>query len=270
MAAFLFYIQGMDNQEIKTIQFTSLVGSALVKHGVVLRTGGYSKGMYQSLNLSSKCGDDITAVNRNRKLLAEWLGIESDKVLFPDQCHTANVSIVANHELPSLTETDAIITNQHKLAIGVLAADCVPVLFYDAVNGVIAAAHAGWKGTVQKIVPKVIELMAEKFNSKPEEIWVGIGPAIGAQRYEVGIEVHNAVAHCNPEAMAFCYQPSIKPGHGTLDLQALNRHQALASGIRKTQIETIGLCTYDNPHLFFSARRDGFSCGRFASVIMLI
>ncbi len=268
MAAF-FLLQGMEKQEINTLQFYSLVGSASVKHGVVLRMGGYSSNLYQSLNLSSKCGDDINAVIKNRLLLAKWLNVESDSVLFPDQCHTANVSIVTNHELPNLKETDAIITNQRKLAIGVLAADCVPVLFYDEANGVIAAAHAGWKGTVQKIVPKVIEAMVAKFHSKPEQIWVGIGPAISARNYEVGIEVRDAVAQSNPEAMSVCYKPSEKPGHGTLDLQALNRLQAMASGVREDHINTISLCTFDNPHLFFSARRDGFACGRFASVIML-
>ncbi len=162
---------------------------------------------------------------------------------------------------------DAIITNQRHIGIGVVTADCVPVLIYDPMQSVIAAVHAGWKGTVKGILSKVICQMAYKFRCHVEDIIVGMGPAIGACCYAVGEIVTEPLRSTNPE-----WDRYLKPdgnGKAKLDLAALNIRQIEDAGVLTRNIFNMGLCTFCNKELFFSYRRDGGGAGRMVSGIMM-
>ncbi|MEK6538046.1 MAG: peptidoglycan editing factor PgeF [Nitrospirota bacterium] len=162
---------------------------------------------------------------------------------------------------------DAIITNQRHIGIGVVTADCVPVLIYDPVQSVIASVHAGWKGTIKGILSKVICRMSYKFRCHVEDIIVGMGPAIGACCYAVGEIVTEPLKSTNPEWGRY-----LKPdgnGKAKLDLAALNIRQIEDVGVLTRNIFNMGLCTSCNKELFFSYRRDGVGTGRMISGIMM-
>jgi YfiH family protein len=251
------------------INFKEIANDDGVYTGITTRKGGVSEGKYSSFNLSFNAGDNPEKVFRNRELLAEYLNISSNNLFFPDQCHTNNVSSIskAGQSLPK--ETDALVTNELGIALGVLAADCVPVLFYDRYNKVIAAAHAGWRGTVTAIVIKVIDVMKTKYQCNPADISVGIGPCISKGNYEVGAEVIEAINKLGFQFADNHAHHLDKKRHGYVNLQGINHDLLVDAGVPSDNIEIMQLCTFENPDLFFSARRDGFHSGRFASVIML-
>ncbi|MBN2487118.1 MAG: peptidoglycan editing factor PgeF [Bacteroidales bacterium] len=239
-----------------------------LNHYVLTRSGGISTGAYNSLNLSFNAGDNEANVNTNRKIVAGLLDVEAERLFFPEQCHTSNIRIVDKNFREKLPETDAIITAGTNIGIGVLSADCVPILFFDTKRRVIAAAHAGWRGTVKRITEKVVLAMRDNFGTDTSDILVGIGPGISQKNYEVDESVISQVRQCITKPGRF-YSSSPNKGRYLLNLQQLN-HQILAdTGIPEPNIETIGKCTFDNRRLFFSARRDGFYTGRFGTVICM-
>lgn len=176
-------------------------------------------------------------------------------------------------DMPSFVEEasqkpcDAIITNQSRIGIGVVTADCLPVLLYDPIQSVIAAVHAGWRGTIQGILPKVVCQMVYMFKSQAENIVAAMGPAIGACCYAVGEMVIEPLRSVTPEWERYL-TPS-EDGKAKLDLTALNRRQIEDAGVPERNIFTVGLCTACNGDLFFSYRRDGIGTGRMISGIMM-
>lgn len=251
------------------IQFELFKTHRSIQHGVSNRNSGVSNGNYRSLNLSFNCGDNHKSVQLNREKIAFAFGVEKSNLLFPNQCHTSNVVCVHSPEVET-TNTDALITDKKGIAIGVLTADCVPILFFDKKKNVIAAAHSGWRGTVKKISGKVLQKMNSNYSSLPEDIIVGIGPCIQHSNYEVGPEVLLELKKLGLGELLWKYVlPSLKAGHANIDLQGINKQLLLEAGVPETNIEVMNLCTYSNPDMFFSARRDGFQTGRFGSVILL-
>lgn len=241
-----------------------------IEHGITTRNGGISSSCYSSLNLSFNVGDRSENVNRNRQLLSEYFGLKQSNLIFPNQCHTSNIRVVTkgNYGMIVLDNTDALICSDESIAIGVLAADCYPILFFDKVNRVIAAAHAGWRGTVNEISRKVIAKLKSDFNSSPENIYVGIGPGISQNQYEVDEKVIREIKKLDiPLEMVL--KQSIDDRHFLLNLAELNKLLILSEGIPEEHIELMDLCTYSNPKLFFSARRDGLETGRIAAVIKI-
>ena len=240
-----------------------------IKSAITTRNGGVSRGLFKSLNLSYKSGDDIQDVQTNRGILAMCFSISANNLFFPDQCHTANIQSITSSDKTDLRNTDALITNQPGIGIGVLAADCVPILFFDPVASVIAAVHAGWKGTVQNIVGKTLHSFKNEYGARPENIHVAMGPCIQQKRYEVGPEVIRAIEALKLKIKEGLILPSPKEGHAFVDLQGINKLLLEQQNIHENKIEIIRLCTFENQELFFSARRDGFHSGRFAGLIML-
>lgn len=241
-----------------------------ILHFVSSRGGGVSKGIYHSLNLSYTAGDDPEHVTENRKRLAEELGITLAHLVFPGQSHSANVQVIRSEEevKEGITGTDALITQIPQVCVSVLVADCVPLLFYDPDNRVVGAAHAGWRGTVQSIAVKVIETMKKEFGTDPSALMAGIGPSIGPESYEVGEDVISEVKsnlHMDPDTVLL--NQSDQKAH--LDLWAANRQQLEYCGVQPNHIEEARIDTHENYELFFSARRMGNPCGRFAAGIMI-
>lgn len=203
----------------------------------------------------------------NRQSLAKTLNISHLLMVFPGQCHTANISVIDHLPVDKLTETDGLVTGQQNICLCILTADCVPVLLYDPVNRVIAVAHAGWRGTLEGITRKTVETMVKSHSCIPQNIYAVIGPSIGPEVYETGDEVAALfIEKFNSVDAVVIRQPN---GRYHLDLWKANELQLLSMGIPSSQIENPGLCTFSNNNYLFSARRDGIDTGRMVSGIMI-
>lgn len=204
----------------------------------------------------------------NRSRLVELLELEYE-VIFPDQNHTANINIVNHSNLhKSFSDCDALITNVKDLPIGVVTADCVPVLLEDKVKGVVAAVHAGWRGTVQNIVGKTVKIMTTEFGCRPENIFAGIGPSISPMVYEVGEDVYQSfIDNDCPNDLLFSGQ--VESGKYLLDLWKANIWQLLKNRVPHRNVENSKKCTFTEDKKFYSARRDTINTGRLAAIIKM-
>lgn len=231
------------------------------------RQGGYSQGSYGEFNINRYCGDTKEAITRNRELLCELLGIDDSRLLMPHQVHeTVIVAVEETSQESQLEGVDAVMTNVSGLCIGVSTADCIPVLLYDRVHRAVSAIHAGWRGTVKRIVEKTVAQMTAVYGSRPADIIAQIGPGIHIESFEVGDEVYDAFA-----AAGFTME-TISRRYGEkwhIDLPECNRRQLLATGIPEAQISVSPICTYQHPDLYFSARRLSINSGRiFTGIVM--
>ena len=255
--------------------FENLSGRTEIIHYISKRNGGVSKGDLRSLNMSFAVNDKSENVKQNRSLLAAKLGIELRQLVFPQQTHSAEVRLVDSTNTdfddvihPHLDCTDAIVTNEKGVCISVLVADCTPVLIYDPVQKVVAAIHAGWRGTVGLIAQKAAFKMKETFDSKPSDMLVGIGPSIGPNNYEIGSEVIEKVENVFGKKANLILNKNADKGY--FDLWNANKRQLLDIGVRSENIEIAGICTFENNETYFSARHSRGKGGRFAAGIMLI
>jgi polyphenol oxidase len=263
------YMHLKSKHNVPLWQFESLAYYREVNHFVSGRQGGVSKGALDSFNLSYKVNDVHEHVVENRRRLALAIGVEPNRLVFPTQTHSNNIKrVLANIPQDDLEDTDALITNVPALCIAVMSADCVPVLLYDPVQKAVAAIHAGWRGTVGKILTATVQAMQAQFNTNPANLLVGIGPSICPEVYEVGSEVLHA-AQASFGTLAGLARPASESGKGYFNLWEANRIQLLALGVKQENIEVAGICTYTEHDAFFSARHSGNSAGRFAAGIVL-
>lgn len=249
----------------KYFQFSGLVGIQTVRHFISSRVlKNHPNG--HEFNLSLKVGNDRNNVVKNRQLLGSEFNIPDDRLVIPFQTHTNNVQIVDDStQNVQMQDTDGLITQTANLMIAVLVADCVPVLLADTKNGVVAALHAGWRGTVAQIVKLALQKMKERFGTDGKDIQAGIGPSISPRIYEVGEEVVEKVKASFPGHSELIIQKNSKY---FFDLWQANKLQLTDFGVPNQQIEIAGVCTYSNPDIFYSARKDPES-GRFAAGIMI-
>jgi polyphenol oxidase len=250
------------NKEGITIwQFENLSGQTGIDHFVSERKSN-TEGPEFTLSLSSS--RDKGMIHTNRQLLATAMNVDVTKLFFPSQVHLTRIVNVTNAtSKEELMETDALITNERRLCIAVMSADCVPVLLYDRVNAAVAAIHSGWKGTVARILEKTLHAMQATFGTNGKDVIAGIGPSVSQDSYEVGEEV---IAHVENSFGKSSGLMVYKPGNkAKLDLWKANEIQLRDFGV--TQIEISDLCTVKNNQHFFSARKG--DSGRFAAGIML-
>jgi YfiH family protein len=242
-----------------------------VAGGFTTRHEGVSRPPYNSLNLGSGTQDLSQYVQGNRSMLARAFGTTLERMVTVTQVHGADLLVIdqPNDDFGHFTrlECDGIVTNQPNVMIGVCVADCVPVLLYDPRQQVVAALHAGWKGTAANIVAKGVAAMAEVFDSRPADIHAAIGPAIGPCCYEVDTPVKNGFA-TQQAAWDLFAQPK-ENGKWQLDLTAINRHQLLAAGLADKRIDVSNTCVCCTPDSFFSFRREKGETGRQMGFIML-
>jgi hypothetical protein len=246
-----------------------------IAHFCTSRNGGVSMGNYASFNLSPFSGDNTIDYSENRKLLCNKLGIDYEKLIIPFQTHGTEIRQI-NEDFFQLNDgqksacldgIDALITDQPGVCIGITTADCVPLLFFDPVKKVIAAAHAGWRGTCGKIAEKTIHTFIDKYNSNPSDILVTIGPSISAEAYEVGNELVEKFDNAGFDISEIVY---IKNQSIFLDLWKANQQLLENLGILTKNIEIAGICTYTEDQKFFSARKLGINSGRMLNGIMLV
>lgn len=213
-------------------------------------------------------GDSPEIYTEPRKQLAEKLGIEVQQLVFPRQTHTDCVAEIDGIPDCEIAETDALVTNQKGICICVQTADCVPVLLFDPKKLVIAAVHAGWRGTVKKIAAVAVQKMITKFGSDPENIIAAIGPSVSPTVYEVGAEVVEAVRNSIPNPENSIELKSTGKHH--VDLWAANCQVLLHAGLQAENIEILGECSFLENDKYFSARKEGAETGRMVSGIMLL
>lgn len=230
------------------------------------RHGGVGEGTYATFNCTHYCGDSSENVSKNLEILGGSLPERPRLFVIPRQTHTTNVRVIT--DVPTqedLQDVDAVVTHLKDVCLCVSTADCVPVLIYDKVREVIAAVHAGWRGTVGRIVEKTLELMKSQYGTDGKDVIACIGPSISLESFEVGDEVYTAFEEAGFDMS--CIARRYKKWH--LDLWEANRLQLLAHGVLSEHIEVVGICTYQQHDDFFSARRLGIRSGRILSGILI-
>lgn len=221
-----------------------------VSHGFFSRSGGVSRGIYRGLNAGLGSADDTGHIAENRRRIASALGVQSDRLVGPHQVHSADVITIDQPFEGQRPKADGIVTSTPGLAIGVLTADCGPVLFADGEARVVAAAHAGWKGALAGVLENTIAAM-EKLGAKRKRIFATLGPVISQRNYEVGPEFVEQFTAKNPDDSIW-FVPSAKSDHAMFDLQGYIVQRLQQAGVRTSALNA---CTYADEELFFSYRR---------------
>jgi len=222
------------------------------------RTGGVSKGDFNSLNLGLNTEDAEEYVEQNRKLFFSSLGIDESNLASSYQVHGNEILIA--HEAQRATGYDAVITNKANLFVAVTIADCTPVLIYDKHTHAVAAIHAGWRGTASKIVERTLNEMQKNFGTNAVNCFAYIGTCISKNAFEVGNEVAEQFNN------AFVQFNETKQKH-YVDLKAANLQQLQGFGVPLTQIEIAETCTVINNDSYFSYRKENGKTGRMLAVI---
>ncbi len=237
------------------------------------RQGGHSEGVYAGLNLAFHVGDDPVRVLENRRLLCGALGVST--FVIADQQHGAGVALITEAERGAgfgsrqdaerrLAATDALITRTRGLALGILVADCAPVVMVDRGRGVLAVVHVGRSGAVHDVIGATVRAMAVHFGTVAGDLEVGVGPCVGASGYELGEPQLTATFEAfGPELLA-----PTRPGHACFDLRAAVLRRLLDAGVEEARVEIASEETQVCAEDLFSDRR-ARPCGRFALVAAL-
>ena len=205
----------------KLIKSKILSKNRVIKHGFFNSNGGVSKNIYKSLNCGPGSNDNSANVKKNLNIVRKKISKNSKNIFLLNQIHSNKfIYVDEKYKFKSKPKVDAVITNQKNLPIAILTADCVPILICDSQKKIIAAIHAGWKGSYKGIVDKVIKFMVKK-GSKPKNITAVIGPSISIDNYEVQNDLKNKFLKKNKRNKIFF---RIKPLH-TLNKKSLSEQE---------------------------------------------
>ncbi len=239
-----------------------------IRHGFFTRQGGVSKSLYQSLNVGQSSNDHPKNIAQNRILIADYFDVEVQSLITVNQIHSCEIVVVNQAFVDEPPKADALVTTMPELIIGILTADCGPVLFADPKAGVIAAAHAGWRGSLNGIIEKTISVMEEQ-GAKRQSITAVLGPCIGPCHYEVTSEFYKQFIDCQNKFQKY-FLKTDKVNHFHFNLWAFIMNQLKEAGVHASCVE---LCTYQDEQHFFSYRRATHrnepDYGRQISAIML-
>ena len=235
-------------------------------HGFTTRKGGVSTGEFASMSLSHFRGDDISSVHKNEEILCESLGFDVKRLTSTKQEHTANIEIIDKTNIGIGIHydwdrgVDAVITTQKNVPLLCYSADCVPILMYADDIKAIAAIHAGWRGSAEKIAQKTAHKLIS-LGADPKNIYAAIGPCIGQCCYEVSEDV----------AEKFCEKYSLSKGNGKymLDLSKVNFEFICEADVKEENISVSGICTKCNNDLFFSHRAQNGKSGTLGGIICM-
>lgn len=260
--------------ELVYYTFPALETVAGVRHAFSTRLGGVSAPPFDRMNLSFTRGDDDVAVRENFRRFFAVIGASPEQGVISAQTHTANVRAVGRADCGSgvtrprdYTDVDGLMTDEAGVVLCTQYADCVPLLFADPVRRVVATAHSGWRGTVQRIGAATVERMCAVYGCRPADIRAAVGPSIGPCCFEVDepvIAAFSAMREWNDT----CLTPT-RTGHGRINLWEINRRILLAAGIQPQNLTVTDLCTQCHPDLFWSHRVCGSTRGSLAACIML-
>ena len=262
----------LHKENIPYLLAQNLRGHKGMMHAFTTRLGGVSKDKYTSLNLALHVGDNPEDVVSNRVKVAALFGADLDDCVTMRQVHGIHVQKIflgdkglgARVYDDSVYEADALVTDQPGILLWCLVADCVPVLLYDPKRRVIAATHAGWRGTLGRISGETIKVMVEDYGCAPENILAAIGPSAGPCCFVVDGEVADLFMAAGFKDIVVPFGDKYK-----LDLWQANRQAIIEMDVPEKNISTSGLCTSCLTELFFSFRAEEGVTGRFAATIML-
>lgn len=243
------------------------------------RKGGVSKGAYTSFNINHYCGDNEEDIQHNRTILCDELHISENCLIMPHQVHDTKILAIDNdfmaltkeERMKRLEGVDGLITSLKGVCIGVSTADCIPVLIYNKDRHIAAAVHAGWRGTVARIVKTAVEAIRSRYAIRPEELSAIIGPGISLESFEVGNEVFEQFKAAEFPMPLIAEQfpakaPYTEKWH--IDLWEANRLQLIEAGVEREQIHVAGIDTYRHADEYFSARKLGIQSGRIFTGIL--
>ena len=220
------------------------------RHGFFTRAGGVSEGIYRGLNVGLGSKDEREKVEENRASVARWFSATPDRLATVNQVHSPDVVLIDENYDGERPQADAMVSATPGMVLGVLSADCGPILFCDPDARVVGAAHAGWKGALYGVLESTIAAM-ERLGAKREYILASLGPSIGRHNYEVGPEFVERFLAADKEYGRY-FTPSQKPGHAMFDLPGLTTERLKDAGVTA---ENLDICTYPDEDRFFSYRR---------------
>ncbi len=237
-------------------------------HGFSTRAVSGKSPHGDSLNLGFLPWDAPERVAQNRNRFFAALGLASARIATLSQIHSDRVHIIRETaDQGNRPEGDALVTQRPGVAIGVLVADCFPVLLADCAGRTVAAVHSGWRGTASRIVVKTVEAMQANFDCRPDNLFAAIGPGIRSCCFEVGLEVARLIAKGHP-GVRLVRSATNHPGKFMVDMPRALRIQLLEAGLRPDRVfDLLGACTRCNPREFFSYRAEGALAGRQMAVI---
>jgi YfiH family protein len=241
-----------------------------IRHGFFTRQGGVSEGLYASLNCGLGSGDDLARVAENRRRALARLGLPGEHLATAYQVHS-NRAALAEAPWPAddRPRVDALVTRTPGLALGILTADCVPVLFADREAGVVAAAHAGWRGALDGILEATLAVM-QRLGAGAKSTLAAVGPAIEQPSYEVGPEFPAPFLDQDPANRDF-FQAAPRAGHFLFDLKGYVARRLAGAGVGR--IDSLAADTCAESERFFSYRRSCLQSegayGRLLSAIAL-
>ena len=240
------------------------------RHGFFTREGGVSSGIYASLNCGPGSRDDSNLVAENRQIAAASLGISAARLCTLNQVHSTTVVFVTQPwHASERPRADAMVTRETGVALGVLSADCAPILLVEPMARVIGAVHAGWRGALAGIAEQTVRAMT-KLGAEPPRILAAVGPCIAQPSYEVGMDLHQAFLKKDPGNDIY-FDSGARPGHFQFDLAGFLKDQLNIAGVRR--ITATGHDTYAEPDRFFSYRYNQHhkveDYGRHLSAILL-
>lgn len=266
-----------EKNHVPYIQFKNLSATGIVKHGFSTRKGGVSTGIFSSMNLNFKRGDDPDAVLENYRRMAAALNMRVEDMVLSDQTHTTNVRVITEEDRgkgilrpQDYSDVDGMITNVPGIVLVTSYADCVPLYFVDPVRKAIGLSHSGWKGTVGHIGQKTVWKMHEVYGSEPKNIVAAIGPSICQSCYEVSDDVAEAFrANFTADEAADIL---LDKGNGKyqLDLWRANWYVLTDAGILPEHLSVTDLCTACHPDLLWSHRKTNGQRGGLAAFLSLI
>ena len=237
------------------------------KHGFFKRTGGVSINEFSSLNCKYSSFDTISKINSNRAIVSNLMGIKNSDLITLKQMHSSDVINITERIEPDEIEGDSMVTSKEGICLGILTADCAPILFGDFEKKIIGAAHAGWKGLYGGIVENTLENMVQ-LGAKIKNICVAIGPCIQKNNYEVGIEFYERFINKDITYKKFFLKENNKI---LFDLPGSISFRLHLQGIRK--IHSLNKCTFSEKKNYFSFRRNQKNklgdCGRMISTIKI-
>lgn len=250
-----------------TLQFELLQQVPGLRHAITTRAGGASNGEYSSLNLAFHVGDEDDRVQKNRKILAKALGYDASTLVAAQQVHGRTTHVVSADDAgrgaldwdSAIPESDALIVAEPRIPVMILVADCAPILLVDPVHRVLAVVHAGWRGALARIASQTLQVMARAFDTRAEELRVGIGPCLCLECLEVGEEVAAQVTSTHVSRRASWEKPH-------LDLRAMIAEDLTKNGVLASRIEVMERCPRCENEIFFSHRAQNGQAGRFGLV----
>ena len=255
-------IQLMEITSFKVPQWNQHQG---LLHGFLGRRGGRSAGVYRGLNLSLRVGDDPEIVKDNICDMKNAVGIHNGRVVTMKQVHGDHIVQIQDSNIKETGEADGMLTRQGGVYLGVLTADCVPILFLAPGQKLVGAVHAGWRGSLAGLAAKMVQFLLEEQSILPSEIEVALGPSIDGCCYNIGRDVAEPLIERWSGTANSCIQ--MRENKLYLHLRDLNTAILHRAGIPQSQIFRIGPCTSCAEDEFFSYRREKKQTGRQISFI---